>query len=304
MKKLLGAFFVVLIGLVQPVFSENVQTLGDEPPAPVEDLSSTAPSTIIQTAPTSRPVQQEGGAQNQQLLAQNPPLMTSQQRVRRLEQQMKNFTQMDLPSKIDMLQKQLQVLRGELDMQTHQIKQLNVQQKKFYDAIDRRLAALGTKTAPAENNPPTPSEKALPESSSGLDAVTRAKNNAEMNLYLTALKSLAQKNYQHAVKMLKQYLKAYPEGRYRAKAYYWLGQAYYVQGQLKEASWQFRTVIDKFPKSPRAPDAVLKLALIHDAQGQPVLARKALSHVMRHYPSSRAATLARQKMTSPRKSAK
>ena len=72
-------------------------------------------------------------------------------------------------------------------------------------------------------------------------------------------------------------------------ALYWLGEVYSLQGQKKEASWQFKSVVDNYPQGSKAADALLKLALIHAETGKLVLARQELQDVQKRYPNSSAA---------------
>lgn len=330
MKKCVVLSILFAMGLIQPVFAEHIYDEADQAPAPIEDLSRAAPLAASQAdAQSSEPGQQiqpaqdepvqSEAARNEQPLTQTSADGTPQQRVGRLELQVQNFTQMDLPSKIEALQKQLQAFRGELEMQAREIKKLDAQQKKFYEDIDRRIVELGAKKELNENKAPeanAPSSDAAAPSTSADDAVvlppasaadtvtSAQQRQVETKLYRTALQSLAQQDYKAAITGLKRYLKTYPKGEYCANAYYWMGQTFYVQGELKQASWQFKTLIDTFPKSKQVPDAALKLAFIHKALGQPALARKEFSRILVRYPNSKAANIARQKVTARGKSVK
>ena len=65
-----------------------------------------------------------------------------------------------------------------------------------------------------------------------------------------------------------------------------------IQQKFDQSKTEFNTVIAKAPKSPRVPDARLKIATIHLKQGQRALAKSELTTITKSYPDTTAAQLA------------
>ncbi|MGB6976217.1 MAG: tol-pal system protein YbgF [Gammaproteobacteria bacterium] len=228
-------------------------------------------------------------ATNDQAIAlpMQPPLPMPQ-RVKQLEQQMTNMTQMNLPAKLDDLHQQIQQLQGQVEEQAHTIKTLQDQLSKFYQDVNQRLTP--TKDASAANSSDT-------ANNAGNSTVTiKTANTSEQAAYQKALNLLMNKKYDPAATAFQAYLKQYPNGQFAVNANYWLGEIYFLQNKFTQAGPAFELVISKAPHDPKIPDAKLKLALIHDQVGQHDQARKELQQIIQHYPGSSAAQLAKLRL--------
>src|SRR5689334_13296337 len=123
----------ILSKLILLTFSFILSVSYAENQAPVEDLSQ---NTQSESAPQSAPPANNtnthtyGYPDNTQATAQptppSPPLPMDQ-RVGRLENQMSNLVQMNLPQQMTQLQQTLQQLQGQIQEQQHTIKTLELQ---------------------------------------------------------------------------------------------------------------------------------------------------------------------------------
>ncbi len=207
---------------------------------------------------------------------------TTEQRVARLEQQMKNLTQMNLPQQITNLQAQVQQLNGQLQVQEHDLKLLDTQQRNFYQDLDQRI------------------KKMSGSSNSGSSASSVDSNNIkttsvqlqDSNAYKSAFDLLVKRKYQSSKQAFITYLNDFPNGQFIINAHYWLGEIYMIQRDYANAATQFNTVVKQAPKSPRVPDARYKLALIYLQQGKKAQATTELNGIKKKYPNSTAARLA------------
>lgn len=238
-------------------------------PAPVEDLSQSQPS-IEQSIAV--PVQQS---------------LSLDQRLSKLEQQMSNLTQMDLPGKLDNIQQQVQQLRGELDVQKHDLELLNEQLRNFYQDLDQRIKQAKISSGDGNGGDLTTS------ATSGKDLFTK-----EQQAYRAAFSALSDKKYADAKTKMQAYLNDYPNGKYAVNAHYWLGEIYYMQSDLKNSIKEFQAVIDQYPQSAKVPDAMLKLALIHNDRGETEQAKQELQKIREKYPDTSASHLAEQQLRS------
>lgn len=108
---------------------------------------------------------------------------------------------------LQILQREVQELRGMLEEQAHELKQLKQQRMDDYLDLDRRLSELQGKDSASVDGSPS----AAP---AGKD---------ELSDYRAAIDLvLKQQDYDRGIDALKQHLDTYPNGRYAANAQYWL----------------------------------------------------------------------------------
>lgn len=258
------------------------------------------------------------------------PRGSIEQRMRRVEQQVNNMQNSESSAKIDSLQEQVQSLRGQVETLTHDLQQLQAQQKSMYVDFDKRLTEKGVSAAPAVNgkdkqaatesvtvtpddgNPGlTPSAKSNRQTAANADkasvkpdTTTKVADKTdnqpnvaeEQQIYQEAYNYIKAKKYNDAVTALQGMLKKYPTGQFAANAHYWLGELYGLMNKHDLALKEFATVIDKFPDSPRVSDAQLKVGLLYAAQSQWRDAKSAFKSVINHYPGTASARLASEQL--------
>ncbi|MBW5803048.1 tol-pal system protein YbgF [Coxiella endosymbiont of Ornithodoros amblus] len=261
--------------------------------APVEDISaqsqgtettvslSETPQTAIPTPFVSLPA------------AATPQMdLTVTQRLARLEQQLNNIINMNLPQQISDLQKQLAQVRGQLQVQERNLELLNNQQRSFYRDLDQRITQLKNLNS---NNSDSSNDNSASSSQKPSTGDTSNTNNIQLqdsNTYRQALDLLTKKQYDKAEAFFQNYLNDYPNGSYVANAHYWLGEIYLQQKDRKNAAHEFQTVRDRFPKSEKVLDAKLKLAIIDAEDGEIKQAKEELTKIKKQHPGSTAAQLA------------
>ncbi|AAO89658.2 tol-pal system protein YbgF [Coxiella burnetii] len=258
--------------------------------APVEDISaqpqptkttvspSETPETAIPTAPVSLPTTQTD--------------LTVTHRLARLEQQLNNIINMNLPQQISDLQQRLAQVRGQLQVQERNLELLNNQQRSFYRDLDQRITQLKNLNS---NNSDSSNDNSASSSQKPSSGDTSNTNNIQLqdsNTYRQALDLLTKKQYDKAQASFQNYLNDYPNGSYVANAHYWLGEIYLQQKDRKNAAHEFQTVRDKFPKSEKVLDAKLKLAIIDAEDGKIKQAKEELTEIKKQHPESTAAQLA------------
>jgi len=162
----------------------------------------------------------------------NEAAISPEQRLTRVERQVSNISQNDLPGQIEKMRLEIQALRGQLEQDAHQLKLLNARQRQFYQDMDRRLQQL--KQLNVKNVAPPATTSTHPEMNQTQSLAP------DVKAYQTAVETLAGKHYRAARDQLQAYLRAYPHGKFRPEAYYWLGEIFYLEGQNQRASWQFK----------------------------------------------------------------
>lgn len=218
--------------------------------------------------------------------------MTLEQRVSRLEQQMTNLTRMNLPQQIADLQQTIQQVQGELQVQQHDLKLLNSQQRSFYQDLDQRISQLKTLVAGGDSSDNSSSSSSSASKSPSGSVSTTDIQMKDSNTYQAAFKFLTKKQYSKALSALQSYITDYPNGQFLANAHYWMGEIYLLQKNYKKAVSQFSTVVNNYPKSSKVADAKLKRAIANLKLGNTSQARTELQQIKKSYPGSTAAQLA------------
>ncbi|MBQ3695828.1 MAG: tol-pal system protein YbgF [Alphaproteobacteria bacterium] len=99
--------------------------------------------------------------------------------------------------------------------------------------------------------------------------------------------NLLQKNdYKNAEEQFLSFIKDFENSELRPNAIYWLGETYYAQQQFEKAVGQFADVFAKYPKSTKAPDALLKMGLSMISLNQKTEACTAFIALPNEYPTA------------------
>ena len=233
----------------------------------------------------------------------------TQERLDRIERKLDSRGLVDMLNRLEALQRDVQQLRGELEVQTHQLTELQRRQREQYLDIDRRLQALesGVATVPVPGGPVTDaSVPAVPPgaATNGTPAPAPAPvvdATAARTEYDTALAVLREGRYADAAAAFKQFLTRYPSSSYAGNASYWLGETYYVTREFAQAMTTFRGLVEQHPDSPKVADSRLKIGFIMYENKDWKAARKELEAVVDGYPGSTAARLAGDRLARMKK---
>lgn len=207
-----------------------------------------------------------------------------QQLARSLEA--RNQLQFDMQNQLMTLSQELSELRGLLERNQHDLKQMLDRQRDLYRDVDglmQKMANL-SEVKPAETE--APSDVAYSQDTKENDAYDKA----------VAL-ILKKKDYLGATKAFEDFVILYPKSVYISNAYYWLGQLYFAQNKSKEAQSAFERVIDDKTASKRA-DALIKLATLATRNNESSKAKAYYQQVLKEYPNSTSAKQAKQALSS------
>jgi tol-pal system protein YbgF len=213
---------------------------------------------------------------------------------------------------VQSLQQQVQELRGQLEMQTHDMKILQEQQLSFYKDLDARIRH---EPVPTQQKPinttgqystslPAKAAASIPKprqaSSSKVLPVTNnlSQNNPaeEQIRYLAAFDLVKSKRTNEAITAMQSFAVTYPNGGYTANAHYWLGELYLIQKDFPKAVSQFDTVLKQFPSSSKSAPSLLKMGYALAASGKKQDAILRLTQVVKKYPDTKTAQLAESKL--------
>jgi tol-pal system protein YbgF len=104
--------------------------------------------------------------------------------------------------------------------------------------------------------------------------------------YQYAFDLMRQTKYAEAEKALGTFVDDYPDHPLAGNASYWLGETYYVRKDYNSAAQTFAQTFQKYPKSGKAPDSLLKLGMSLAALGETADACKAFHELGARYPKA------------------
>jgi tol-pal system protein YbgF len=95
-----------------------------------------------------------------------------------------------------------------------------------------------------------------------------------------------QSDFGRAEQALRAFINANPTHRLAGNAQYWLGETYYVRKKYQDAAATFAEGLQKYPKSDKAPDNLLKLGMSLAQLNHKQEACGALSELSKRYPNA------------------
>ena len=115
-------------------------------------------------------------------------------------------------------------------------------------------------------------------------------------LFAAAYGDYSRGNYDLAISEFRQYVETYPSSEMAANGQYLIDECYYSKKLLNEAVAEFDKVSQLFPKGDKVPAARFKKGVTLIEMGQTEAGRAELSALIRLYPRSNEAVLAKQQL--------
>ncbi|MFQ5642478.1 MAG: tol-pal system protein YbgF [Thiogranum sp.] len=239
-------------------------------------------------------------------------------RIQQLERKLDSRSLVDLMEQVSSLQREIRQLRGDIEVQTHSMENLQKRQRDLYLDIDRRLHRLevggvqqpgaggaGSSSVPAGAAPAAAATGAAAEAAPGkapqapavATTAAAALNPADQRKdYDHALEQLKEGRYNEASSAFRAFLEKYPVSSYADNAQYWLGEVFYVTRQFQPALDEFGKVLNNHPDSPKVADAKLKMGYIQYELKDWAKAQELLKQVVGDYPGTTTARLAQERL--------
>ncbi len=198
--------------------------------------------------------------------------------------------QADSSSEFDKIRREIQIIKGTLDENSHHAQQDITELKARIDKIiialkkkQGQLDQLQKNYAATDAKTDTPSAPAVSSPSD------------EQTMYDRAYGDFKNGRYQQARVRFEKFLKTYPKSDLADNALYWIGNSFFKEKNFKESITAFEDVIKKFPRGNKVPDAYYLQALaFYELQDQ-LTAQILLETVIQNFPASQAASLAQKK---------
>ena len=209
----------------------------------------------------------------------------------------------DLLNKLTQLQGEMQALRNQVEQLQNENEQLKQRSREQYLDLDSRLqrieggAAVSSAprtSAPAASNPPA-AASAVPARNPA-PAAAAANPADEAAAYGAAFDQLKRGDYVESARGFRAFLETYPQASLAPNAWYWLGESYYVTQNYDVALESFERLLQQFPGSGKAADALLKKGYCLLELNRADEGRRALDDVINNYPDSDVARLAQSRL--------
>lgn len=258
-----------------------------------------------------------------------PPSVQSQiqaldARISRIENILQNQAALDLLKAVEDLKAEVSRLRGQDEVQSHQLDTLTKRQSDLYVDLDKRIEIVDKQVKDLASAPPPavvavaapPVADAKPETSTD-QTQTQAQTKqdqakvppaqtkpaipatdplAESKAYESALNLFKTGNYSAAVTEFKSFLKSYPDSTLAPNAQYWTGYAYYAIKDYKNSLEQQKKVVSNWPQSSKVPDAMLNIASNQIELDDFTSAKKNLEEIVAKFPGTNAAAIAAKRL--------
>jgi tol-pal system protein YbgF len=185
---------------------------------------------------------------------------------------------LDLSNQIESLRNEMAILRGQNEQLTRGVADMQRNQKDLAQGVNERLQ----KFEPAKVS---------------VDGKEFLADLAEKQQFDAALAILRTGDFGAAQTSFVAFTKRYPQSGYKSSALFWLGNAQYALRDYREAVVNFRTLVASEPDHLRAPEALLSMANCQAELKDVKSARKTLGDLLKAYPQSEAAKVAKERLT-------
>lgn len=180
----------------------------------------------------------------------------------------------DLQASQDTIRVDMQEMSGKAD-DLKILVQKSVEDGKFQrDEMDRRLAALEDRLAKLEKN--------LSEQ----PTATGPNVSTPEGIYEGGIASFKAGELQKARDLFIRFVEQNPSHALIPNGHYWIGETYYSEKNFEQAILAFQEVIKNYPKSDKAPAALLKQGMSFKNIGDKKSARYVLNKLKDEYPQT------------------
>jgi tol-pal system protein YbgF len=269
--------------LLLAVLSGSVQVFANSS-VPVSDLAN---DLSDQSIVTSKPLQPKLTEVSDVVAVVNTPMGNA------------NAQMFDL---VELLQRELQQLRGQVEELNYNLERLKQDQKQRYLDLDRRVVSLSSQPSVANETQvatvvsQTPQDGNEPALGQVIVAQETYDPEVEKAAYNAAFTLIRERQYDASIVALQAFVNDFRQGALLGNAHYWLGEVYMVQGDASLAAESFEIVIGEFPEHRKIPDALYKAGVAYQNLGNVVKANQMLQRVLQEYPDSSAARLAHERV--------
>ena len=209
------------------------------------------------------------------------------QRLQAIERVMENQSLVQLTQQVDALERRSDALQGRAETLEHDADGTADRQRQLYTDLDSRIQSLEA-SVQIRSNPNVLDGGTLQQGELPVPGGSARDN------YQVALELLREERYDQSAASFQQFLVAFPNNELADNAQYWLAESFYASDQFEQALQDFEVVINRYPRSSKVPDALLKIGYCNYSLQRWDAARETLQRVRTDYPGLTAGRLADQ----------
>lgn len=273
---------------------------------------------VLMTGFTGTAIAQQGQSLLEPLQDTNQPAaqVTLQESTPAVQQPAETQRLSQLFYQLQVLQQEVQELRGLVEEQSYQLNRMARDQQEQYIDLDGRIAGMttGVRTAGASAGAASGNNSGggtsggtggMPGGGSSSTAGTGSvvgspagsgTSESEREVYTRAFDLMKARAFDESARAFDQLIVTYPNGQYTPNAFYWLGELYLAQSESEQARQSFAQVLNLYPDHPKVPDSLYKMGVVYHRLGDNAGAIEYFERVVREYPNSSAAGLATRYM--------
>lgn len=208
-----------------------------------------------------------------------------ERRMEAIERIVQNQSLVNMTQQLSSLERRGDEAQGRIEELEHNSETTADRQRDLYADLDARIQNLEAASTPSVLEGGTLSPGQLP-----------VPGGSDRDNYQAAFELLKEQRYDPAAMAFQQFLVTYPDSELADNAQYWLAESHYVTQKFDGALEEFGIVIEKFPRSRKVPDALLKMGYCNYELKRWGAARESLKRVQSEYPETTAARLAGQRL--------
>ncbi|MDV7103870.1 tol-pal system protein YbgF [Vibrio sp. TH_r3] len=208
--------------------------------------------------------------------------------VQRLERLLSNSSrvQLRLQQQIDGMASEISELRGMVERNSYDMKQMLDRQRELFIELDR---------VKSQKQQPTTDSSEQSSTSVAAGGVYTADESEEAAYKKAVYLVQVEKDYTGALDAFAKFQKDFPNSSYIANSHYWVGQLNFALKKDIEAAKSFASVVSYKDSNKRA-DSLVKLGDIAARNGKQSVANKYYQQVVDDYPGSASANMATSKI--------
>jgi tol-pal system protein YbgF len=187
---------------------------------------------------------------------------------------------------------ELKELDGRLGRRDQEEKETMRQFARVESRLQEALEAIKRLRSAADDRDQQAPQPARPPLRSGRPAEPLREEFPE-RLYSAALGSFRARELGQAVLEFLDFIAKFPKHPLAGHAQYWIGEAYYVQRDYRQALTEFQKAVEQYGNVDKAPDALLRIGACYRALGDAGRARDVWQQLIQDHSGSEAARKAR-----------
>jgi len=204
---------------------------------------------------------------------------------------------LQLQAQIEALKQDIANLRGEREQLLREITLLQRAQKDINVEIEERFQKIydqfAKKEAPSSQKEEAPKSSKINVQVDGFEFLAEPDEKRDFE---AAFVLFRKGDFAAAAKEFAQFVKVYSASGYKPSALYWLGSAKFARRDFNEAIAHLRGLVSDFPNHARAPEAMLTIGNAQLEIKQAKEARKTFNELLKLYPTTEAAAAAKDRL--------